>query len=652
MATFVPISYTYVPTAPRSKSATARRKPALKPVSIFDKIQRIKPSGAALSTPRPAAAATAADDNGGDKLGIRKTSTGYYNNENDDDCDLPPIEQLLYTTLQKEGFAAEDKSPNSTACGVKDVTVEERGSNGSVAGDNSGGGLGDPIVLLGDDDSSASEAEVDGGGLYAESAAADESLLDNLETAVGSTTPAPPSNPDVWHDIDNFLETAQRLRRSEQKPSTSDSMRPHTPSSSRASSEPLHDHTSAAGQCTVCARSEATMCSSARRYQLSLCARASPENQPVHKDHLHAGRSSADEHELEVLGSILDTDPVNEGKSQRQEVNDPTAVVTTKSVDDTHPSNEDGSPRPALLPSCDPLPMSSHDDAGSCSDGDSDNDLNDNKADLEDDDEEPCPMKRKRPSSSHDGPMQKKRKCHPKQSAEGRLPSPAPSALQTMDTEMPSDCSNLGGSSSDILPTLTEVTFRPHSQHYCSFTAVVRDSCDGGVSFSQLTRLIESIGYVGKIDDFTIKPFQQHSFLLTGFSRHTSSRPLFGRATVVTAAEVSRIHRDTTRTRPQDGRAVDAGALPSEGSEPSSSYDDDGLSDSDPDLSSGDDGCSSKEKQGSSTRMNIPWEAVDEQRLLAYKKEDKSWDWIFKKFPGRTPAAVRTRWTMVQHRVK
>jgi hypothetical protein len=409
-------------------------------------------------------------------------------------------------------------------------------------------------VLLGDDDSSASEAEVDDGGLYAESAAADESLLDNLETAVGSTTPAPPSNPDMWRDIDNFLETAQRLRRSEQKPSTFDSMRPHTSFSSRASSEPLHDHTSAAGQCTVCARSEATMCSSARRYQLSLCARASPENQLVHKDHLHAGRSSADEHELEVLGSILDTDPVNEGKSQRQEVNDPTAVVTTKSVDDTHPSNEDGISRPVLLPSCDPLPMSSHDEVGSCSDGDSDNDLNDNKVDLEDDDEEPCPMKRKRPSSSHDGPMQKKRKYHPKQrstrqhrphsklhrhfsksyspfyqtsrvttvsSAEGRLPSPAPSVLQTMDTEMPSDCSNLSGSSSDILPTLTEVTFRPHSQYYCSFTAVVRDSCDGGVSFSQLTRLIESIGYVGKIDDFTIKPFQQYSFLLTGFSRHT-----------------------------------------------------------------------------------------------------------------------------------
>jgi hypothetical protein len=39
MATFAfKPQYTYVPTAPRSKSAAARRKPALKQVSIFDKI--------------------------------------------------------------------------------------------------------------------------------------------------------------------------------------------------------------------------------------------------------------------------------------------------------------------------------------------------------------------------------------------------------------------------------------------------------------------------------------------------------------------------------------------------------------------------------------------------------------------------------------
>lgn len=43
-------------------------------------------------------------------------------------------------------------------------------------------------------------------------AAADEGLLDSPETAIDSTTPAALSNPDVWHDIDDFFETAQRLR--------------------------------------------------------------------------------------------------------------------------------------------------------------------------------------------------------------------------------------------------------------------------------------------------------------------------------------------------------------------------------------------------------------------------------------------------------
>ncbi|PMD42989.1 hypothetical protein L207DRAFT_620406 [Hyaloscypha variabilis F] len=224
-------------------------------------------------------------------------------------------------------------------------------------------------MLLGGDDSSASKAEVDDGSLRAESIAVDAGLHDSPETVADSITPAPPSNLDGWHDINDFPETAQRLRRSEQRASTSDSMRPHASSSSRASSEPLHDYTSAAGQYTVRARSEATMCSLTRRHQPSLYARASTENQPVHEDHPHTSRSSADEYELEVLSSTLDTDPVNEGKRQQQElkqrkddglqqeVNDLAAVVTTERLDDTHPSDEDRNPRPAkrqrLLPSRD-----------------------------------------------------------------------------------------------------------------------------------------------------------------------------------------------------------------------------------------------------------------------------------------------------------
>jgi hypothetical protein len=72
-------------------------------------------------------------------------------------------------------------------------------------------GVDDLIVLLGDDDSSASEAEVDDVSLRAESAAPGAGLFNSPETTVDSTTPAPPSSPDGWHDIDDFPETVPRL---------------------------------------------------------------------------------------------------------------------------------------------------------------------------------------------------------------------------------------------------------------------------------------------------------------------------------------------------------------------------------------------------------------------------------------------------------
>jgi hypothetical protein len=42
--------------------------------------------------------------------------------------------------------------------------------------------------------------------------------------------------------------------------------------------------------------------------------------------------------------------------------------------------------------------------------------------------------------------------------------------------------------------------------------------------------------------------------------------------------------------------------------------------------------------------------AKTSQRLLAYKKEGKSWEWIFRRFPGTTRPAIRTRWNMVRPR--
>jgi hypothetical protein len=186
------------------------------------------------------------------------------------------------------------------------------------------------------------------------------------------------------------------------------------------------------------------------------------------------------------------------------------------------------------------------------------------------------------------------------------------SAPHAADTDMSPDCCNLDRLSGVALPTLTEVTFRPHSPHCCSFTAVIRDGCaERGVSFSQVVRLIASIGHAGKIDDFTIKSIEQHSFLVTGFSRHTPSRLSSGGTAVSTAAEAGRTHKDATRTRSKHVKATHAQALASQRREPLSSDDDGGLSDSDPGLSSDDDGCSSEDKQGLSTGVNDRWDPVD-----------------------------------------
>jgi hypothetical protein len=58
--------------------------------------------------------------------------------EDDDDFDLPSIEQLLYTTLHKESFAAEDQPLNNAVFKVGNRTTNERdGSlddNGSAPG--------------------------------------------------------------------------------------------------------------------------------------------------------------------------------------------------------------------------------------------------------------------------------------------------------------------------------------------------------------------------------------------------------------------------------------------------------------------------------------------------------------------------------------
>ncbi|KAH7330006.1 hypothetical protein BKA65DRAFT_47766 [Rhexocercosporidium sp. MPI-PUGE-AT-0058] len=154
MVIFVESEYIYKPTPPRSKSTATRCKPAPEQHSILNKLHHIKSSGALLSTPRPAAAA--ADDDRGYRPGIRGTGTVYgrsdkaNDDENDDDRDLPIIEELLLTKLQEQGFTREDRGPDKTGR-VEEVASEERGGSvdqsRSAQRDISGRNLSEPRLL-------------------------------------------------------------------------------------------------------------------------------------------------------------------------------------------------------------------------------------------------------------------------------------------------------------------------------------------------------------------------------------------------------------------------------------------------------------------------------------------------------------------------
>ncbi|KUJ06357.1 uncharacterized protein LY89DRAFT_743968 [Mollisia scopiformis] len=167
-----------------------------------------------------------------------------------------------------------------------------------------------------------------------------------------------------------------------------------------------------------------------QRMKPSSAGLSTPPSATAADDCGNGGLGIRDEYELEVLGSTLDIDPVDKRKRQQEEleqkkdeaqsednglqrdVNDLAAVVTTERVDDTHSSDKGGSPRLAkrqkLLPSYDPLPKLSHNKAKGRNDGNSDDELNNNKTSLEENSKELRSMKRKQLFSLHDSPMQKK----------------------------------------------------------------------------------------------------------------------------------------------------------------------------------------------------------------------------------------------------
>lgn len=272
-------------------------------------------------------------------------------------------------------------------------------------------GVDDPIILLGDNDSCRFEA--DDIGLHTESIAPNTGLSDSPAPVAASRSLVPPSS-NGWFDIDDLPETGLRLPLTEQGASTSNSIGPYNPPP-RLSSEPLHDSIGAMDLHPRRARSEATVPYSARpQSPLLHCARVSPEQQLSH----YTGRGAADEHEL--VDHVLDTLLIDEGAREQekdkgnsededegpqQDINLVAPMVT--------PERADRSQRPAnrrqSLPNLDPSPEPSHNEAGTRSGGDSDDEFNSTDS-AEDDEKKPLYAKRKQPSSPRDGSIRKKRR--------------------------------------------------------------------------------------------------------------------------------------------------------------------------------------------------------------------------------------------------
>ena len=136
------------------------------------------------------------------------------------------------------------------------------------------------------------------------------------------------------------------------------------------------------------------------------------------------------------------------------------------------------------------------------------------------------------------------------------------------------------------------------------------------------------------------------SWLLTGILRLFAMYRASQQAEQQLQARGAYPDLETENHSPRDKAANGGGLVNSEDSE-LSDEEDQSSSDSDSGLGDGD-GRQREDVRRPSARTHRSWSKLEEQRLLVYKKEDKPWEWILRKFPHRTPGAVRLRWHMLR----
>lgn len=399
--------------------------------------------------------------------------------------------------------------------------------------------------------------------------------------------------------------------------------------------------------------------------------------------HLDTDRNTTYKHE--PVRHQLDTDIYDgengteqdedvDGEQPQQGINTVAAALTEKIDDIRLPSQENESARPAkrqmLVPNRDPSPESDQDKRGKNADNYSNG--GHNNTELDEGGAGHRPAKRQRLSPSCDWPTPQKHQQHLqwKSSSQPRRRSKHQQRSRKTYSAPEEDSAVLFGSTclqpNMCCPSLPDkqhretTTRRSGSQRSGtsndSKPAITARTTPAASESNPLARPLLNAPVVDDNQDWEVRNVigkevvNDEVYYLVDWRPTLISGHSLGNSKELVDQFEARLR---AKGESQHGKAVEFGASASRDDEQSND-DDSGLSDSDYDLSNSDndESLTENEQRPSSTRRNNPWSALEDQRLLAYRKEDKPWKWIFQKFPGRTTDAVRMRWSMVRPRAE
>ncbi|KAJ9641104.1 hypothetical protein H2199_005772 [Coniosporium tulheliwenetii] len=241
--------------------------------------------------------------------------------------------------------------------------------------------------------------------------------------------------------------------------------------------------------------------------------------------------------------------------------------------------------------------------------------------------------------SSHDVSRKRRRTVRPPWSnaePESVLPSPVlPQTSNSADIPPWYGCQVIEPSGL-AQQSLSNVTIHPLPSSNVAFvTAIIRDARDIATLLAAPSVMVLQ-GPLRKLNDVNVKSLPSNLWLLTGIIHNPSDGANLSSTHI---AKANHAHRDgeerTTRlevlARHDDERS-------SEDSEHSTDSD---LSEDD---LSYDNERSDDAEEHQSSRKHVRWSPVDDERLIRLKNEGKDWKCIFKQFPGRSQASVRSRW--------